>query len=41
MNTLEDASTVERMLMDNASKKGIPINGSLELLLLCNMNCDM
>ena len=41
MKTLEDASTVERMLMDNASKKGIPINGSLELLPLCNMNCDM
>lgn len=41
MEPMEDASTVERILMNEAREKGIPINGSLELLPLCNMNCDM
>ena len=38
----EDGITsLERMMMAQASKKHIPVNGSLELLPLCNMNCDM
>ena len=41
MDPMEGASTVERMLLKNASLKQIPISGSLELLPLCNMNCDM
>lgn len=41
MEYMEDASTVERQLLKQASAKRIPINGSLELLPLCNMNCDM
>lgn len=41
MEVMDDASTVERMLMNQASEKRIPINGSIELLPLCNMNCDM
>lgn len=34
-------TTVERRLFDMARPRGIPINGSIELLPLCNMNCDM
>lgn len=44
MNILEymdDASTIERSLMSHASQNKIPINGSIELLPLCNMKCDM
>lgn len=41
MEPLDGASTVEQMLLKQASKSRIPINGSLELLPLCNMNCDM
>lgn len=41
MEPLEGASTVERMLLNQASASRTPINGSLELLPLCNMNCDM
>lgn len=41
MEALEGASTVERVLMQRASENRIPVNGSLELLPLCNMNCDM
>ena len=41
MEYMDDASTVERSLMSHASKQRIPINGSIELLPLCNMNCDM
>lgn len=41
MEPMADASTVERMLMNNAKANGIPINGSIELTPLCNMNCDM
>lgn len=35
------ASSVERALINRAKEKKVPINGSLELLPLCNMNCDM
>lgn len=41
MEPMADASTVERMLMNNAKENDIPINGSIELTPLCNMNCDM
>lgn len=41
MEPLEDATTVERALLNQASKNKTPINGSIELLPLCNMNCDM
>lgn len=41
MEPLEDASTVEQMLLKKAADKRIPINGSLELLPLCNLNCKM
>lgn len=34
-------SSLERTLINRAKEKSIPINGSLELLPLCNMNCDM
>ncbi len=41
MEHLEGASAAERALIDRASAQKIPINGSIELLPLCNMNCDM
>ena len=41
MEPMEGASTVERMLLRHASETQIPVNGSIELLPLCNMNCDM
>lgn len=41
MEPLEGATTVERMLLDQARRTRTPANGSIELLLLCNMNCDM
>lgn len=33
--------TLEKYLIGNAMTQGIPITGSIELLPLCNMNCDM
>ncbi len=41
MEQFEAESTVERMLIARAQQTRSPINGSLELLPLCNMNCDM
>ena len=41
MDIMQDATTVERMLISQASQNRVPINGSIELLPLCNMNCDM
>ena len=41
MDNMEGRTTVERMMMQNASMQRIPINGSIELLPLCNMNCKM
>lgn len=34
-------NTLEKYLIENAVMQNIPISGSLELLPLCNMNCDM
>ena len=41
MEPLEGATTVERMLLNQAKHTHTPANGSIELLPLCNMNCDM
>lgn len=41
MEPLQDATTVERMLLAQAKQTRTPANGSIELLPLCNMNCDM
>ncbi|HJA32869.1 MAG TPA: radical SAM protein [Candidatus Mediterraneibacter merdigallinarum] len=41
MEQLEGATTVERMILDQAKRTRTPANGSIELLPLCNMNCDM
>lgn len=37
----ESYTSAERLLFAKARSKKIPLNGSLELLPLCNMNCDM
>jgi MoaA/NifB/PqqE/SkfB family radical SAM enzyme len=36
-----ETDTMEKMLLRRAASAQQPINGSLELLPLCNMNCDM
>lgn len=41
MESLEGATTVERMILEQAKKTRTPANGSIELLPLCNMNCAM
>lgn len=41
MDNEQDFSTAERMLMAKAMQRNIPINGSMELLPLCNLNCNM
>ena len=41
MEPMADASTVERKLLGQAKAKHIPMTGSIELLPLCNMSCDM
>lgn len=41
MDVSQDFNTIERKLFNQARERGIPINGSMELLPLCNMNCDM
>ncbi len=41
MEPMSDASTYEYLLMNKAKKHKFPINGSIELTPLCNMNCDM
>lgn len=41
MELMQDNTTMERTLIFQASQKRIPVNGSIELLPLCNMNCDM
>lgn len=41
MEHYESASAAERALMDAAGKTRMPVSGSMELLPLCNMNCDM
>ena len=41
MDEMQDFNSLERRLLDRAKLSGTPLNGSLELLPLCNMNCDM
>lgn len=41
MNPIQGVNKIEQRLIYEASKKKVPINGSIELLPLCNMNCDM
>ena len=42
MDTLPmETNTMEKKLLQRAASARRPINGSLELLPLCNMNCDM
>ena len=36
-----ETNTMEKMLLQRAASARRPINGSLELLPLCNMSCDM
>ncbi|HJA19404.1 MAG TPA: radical SAM protein [Candidatus Mediterraneibacter ornithocaccae] len=36
-----EGNTVEKMMLQRAASVQRPINGSLEILPLCNMNCDM
>lgn len=41
MNPMADASSFEKVLLRQARMQKSPINGSIELLPLCNMNCKM
>lgn len=41
MHLLENFSTIERSIIHQASVTRTPVSGSIELLPLCNMNCDM
>ena len=41
MEAMEAETTVEKRLLYSAARNRQPVNGSLELLPLCNMDCDM
>mgnify|MGYP002237461816 CR=1 FL=1 len=41
MKDLDAMDSMEKMLIQKAYQRQAPVNGSLELLPLCNMNCDM
>lgn len=41
MEPFEIDLTMERAFLAHAKEKKVPIHGSLELLPLCNLNCDM
>lgn len=41
MELMGSITSIEKKLMIKSRKQHIPINGSIELLPLCNMNCDM
>lgn len=41
MQDMDTMDSMEKMLIYKAYQRQAPINGSLELLPLCNMNCDM
>jgi len=41
MQILDTDMTLERQMIERAAKAGHPLSGSLELLPLCNMNCEM
>ena len=41
MEPMADANNLEQAMMRRAKTQGIPLNGSLELTPLCNLNCEM
>ena len=41
MNVDEELLTIEKNFIRQAQKAHAPIHGSIELLPLCNMNCNM
>lgn len=41
MEIAQEYTTAEQYLLDRAKQRNIPMDGSMELLPLCNMNCDM
>lgn len=41
MENIPDASTLEQIMISRARQQRKPVMGSLELLPLCNLNCDM
>lgn len=41
MELMNDGTTLERQMFAKAAEKHLPLYGVLELLPLCNMNCDM
>lgn len=41
MDLVENLTPIERQLCDRALATHTPVSGTLELLPLCNMNCDM
>ena len=41
MNPLDGAESAEKRLFQISADKRIPVNGSIEMTPLCNMNCDM
>ena len=41
MTETENTATMEKMILRRAARMQRPVSGTLELLPLCNMNCDM
>ena len=41
MELMEDGTTIEQQMFAMATEKKVPLYGVLELLPLCNLNCDM
>lgn len=41
MELIEDGTTIEQQMFAMATEKEVPLYGVLELLPLCNLNCDM
>lgn len=41
MELIEDGTTIEQQMFAMAAEKKVPLYGVLELLPLCNLNCDM
>lgn len=41
MEPMADANNLEQAMMRRAKAQSIPLNGSLELTPLCNLNCEM
>lgn len=41
MELMNDGTTIERQMFAKAAEKRLPLYGVLELLPLCNLNCDM